>query len=79
MFEKNGEKFSQEKIKEYNKSEMKIKEILRETGRRGIDVPASKIIPKVPFGECFQNFMDITQDSRRKSVVMAYDAVLAPL
>jgi monoamine oxidase len=56
MFEKNGEKFSQEKIKEYNKSEMKIKEILRETGRRGIDVPASKIIPKVPFGECFQNW-----------------------
>ena len=56
MFEKNGEKFSQEKIKEYNKSEMKIKEILRETGSRGIDIPASKIIPKVPFGECFQNW-----------------------
>ena len=47
MFEKDGAKSPKEAVKEYNKSEFKIKEILRDTGRRGIDIPASKIIPKV--------------------------------
>jgi len=56
MFERDGKKSPNEAVKEYNKSEIKIKEILRDTGRRGIDIPASKIIPKVPYGECFQNW-----------------------
>ena len=56
MFERDGKKSPNEAVKEYNKSEIKIKEILRDTGRRGIDIPASNIIPKVPYGECFQNW-----------------------
>ena len=56
MFERDGTKSPKEAVKEYNKSEFKIKEILRDTGRRGIDIPASRIIPKVPYGECFQNW-----------------------
>jgi monoamine oxidase len=56
MFERDGKKSPNEAVKEYNKSEIKIKEILRDTGRRGIDIPVSKIIPKVPYGECFQNW-----------------------
>ena len=56
MFERDGKKSPNEAVKEYNKSAIKIKEILRDTGRRGIDIPASKIIPKVPYGECFQNW-----------------------
>ncbi|MEC7206552.1 MAG: FAD-dependent oxidoreductase, partial [Pseudomonadota bacterium] len=40
----------------YYKSEVKIKEAIRETGRSGLDIPASKVIPKVPYGECFQNW-----------------------
>ena len=56
MFERDGTKSPNEAVKEYNKSEVRIKEILRDTGRRGIDIPASKIIPKVPYGECFQNW-----------------------
>ena len=56
MFERDGKRSPNEAVKEYNKSEIKIKEILRDTGRRGIDIPASKIIPKVPYGECFQNW-----------------------
>ena len=56
MFERDGTKSPNEAIKEYHKSEVKIKEILRDTGRQGIDIPASKIIPKVPYGECFQNW-----------------------
>ena len=56
MFERDGTKSPKEAVKEYNKSEVRIKEILRDAGRRGIDIPASKIIPKVPYGECFQNW-----------------------
>ena len=56
MFERDGTKSPKEAVKEYNKSEFKIKEILRDTGRRRIDIPASRIIPKVPYGECFQNW-----------------------
>ena len=56
MFERDGAKSTQAIIDEYNKSEVKIKEILRNTGRRGIDIPASKVIPNVPFNECFQNW-----------------------
>ena len=56
MFERDGTKSPKEAVKEYNKSEFKIKEILRDTGRRGIDIPASRVIPKVPYGECFQNW-----------------------
>ena len=56
MFERDGTKSPNEAVKEYNKSAVKIKEILRDTGRRGIDIPASKIIPKVPYGGCFQNW-----------------------
>ena len=56
MFESDGTKSPKEAVKEYNKSEFEIKEILRETGRQGIDIPASSIIPKVPYGECFQNW-----------------------
>ena len=56
MFERDGTKSPKEALKEYNKSEVRIKEILRDTGRRGIDIPASRIIPKVPYGECFQNW-----------------------
>ncbi len=56
MFERDGTKSPKEALKEYNKSEFRIKEILRETGRRGIDIPVSRIIPKVPYGECFQNW-----------------------
>ena len=56
MFERDGTKSPKEALKEYNKSEFRIKEIIRETGRRGIDIPASRIIPKVPYGECFQNW-----------------------
>ena len=56
MFERDGTKSPKEAVKEYNKSEVRIKEILRDTGRRGIDIPASRIIPKVPYGECFQNW-----------------------
>ena len=56
MFERDGAKSPQATINEYNKSEIKIKKILRDTGRRGLDIPASRIIPKVPYGECFQNW-----------------------
>tara|TARA_B100000123_G_scaffold267353_1_gene240615 strand:- start:572 stop:1846 length:1275 start_codon:yes stop_codon:yes gene_type:complete len=56
MFGKDGVKFTQDKIAEYNKSEIKIKEILRNTGRQGIDIPASMVIPDVPYNECFQNW-----------------------
>ncbi len=56
MFERDGTKSPKEAAKEYKESEFKIKEILRDTGRRGIDIPASRIIPKVPYGECFQNW-----------------------
>jgi monoamine oxidase len=56
MFERDGTRSTQENINEYNKSEFKIKEILRDTGRQGIDIPASKVIPKVPYNECFQNW-----------------------
>ena len=56
MFEIDGTKSPKEAVKEYNKSEVKIKEILRDAGRRGIDIPASKIIPKILYGECFQNW-----------------------
>ena len=56
MFEKDGTKSPKEAVKKYNKSEFKIKEILRDTGRQGIDIPASRIIPQVPYGECFQNW-----------------------
>ncbi|MFL2795997.1 MAG: flavin monoamine oxidase family protein [Paracoccaceae bacterium] len=56
MFEIDGTKSSKEAVEKYHKSEAKIKGILRDTGSRGIDMPASKIIPKVPYGECFQNW-----------------------
>ena len=56
MFERDGAKSTQANINEYNKSEFKIKEILRDTGRQGIDIPASKVIPNVPYNECFQNW-----------------------
>ena len=56
MFEIDGTKSSKEAVEKYHKSEVKIKGILRDTGSRGIDIPASKIIPKVPYGECFQNW-----------------------
>jgi len=56
MFGRDGAKSTQSIIAEYNKSEIKIKEILRNTGRQGIDIPASKVIPNVPHNECFQNW-----------------------
>tara|TARA_B100000674_G_scaffold407682_1_gene354900 strand:- start:100 stop:1383 length:1284 start_codon:yes stop_codon:yes gene_type:complete len=56
MFERDGTKCQKTAINEYKKSELRIKEIIRETGRRGIDIPASEIIPKFPYGECFQNW-----------------------
>ena len=56
MFERDGARSTQANINEYNKSEFKIKEILQDTGRQGIDIPASKVIPKVPYNECFQNW-----------------------
>ena len=42
MFERDGKKSPNEAVKEYNKSENKIKEILRDTGRRGIDIQHQK-------------------------------------
>ena len=56
MFEKNGTKSTKAALNKYYKSEVKIKEAIREAGRRGLDIPASNIIPKVPYGECFQNW-----------------------
>ncbi len=56
MFEQNGTKSTKAALNKYYKSEVKIKEAIRETGRSGLDIPASKVIPKVPYGECFQNW-----------------------
>jgi len=56
MFEQNGTKSTKAALIKYYKSEVKIKEAIRETGRSGLDIPASKVIPKVPYGECFQNW-----------------------
>ena len=56
MFEQNGTRSTEAALNKYYKSELIIKEALREAGRSGLDIPASKIIPKVPYGECFQNW-----------------------
>ena len=56
MFERDGTKSQKAAINEYKKSELRIREIIREKGRQGIDIPASGIIPKIPYGECFQNW-----------------------